>query len=377
MLCIITFHVTSITGAINTRVSGDLYAVLGNQALIFFFVISGFLLYRPYASALVSGRPRPNTRRYARRRVLRIVPAYWVALTLLAIVPGIVGVFTGDWWRYYFFLQAYSQRTLNGGIPPAWSLCVEISFYVLLPLWALLIRRLHTRMLRDRWLMSELAPLALLAGFGVLVQLAASRLIISNLLPTTLLGECTWLALGMSLAVASVSAQHSDRPSRAVTFVIERPGVCWIAAAGCLVAATAVLHPGGLFNIIISLQTKQPIPRTLAGILLSAGLSVFLVLPAVFGEDAGGIPRAILAWKPLVWLGLVSYGVYLYHLVVAELLGERLDPAHFSASGLGLAMSVHHLTTPTLFIATLAGSAAAAAASYYFIELPFLRRKEG
>lgn len=111
--------------------------------------------------------------------------------------------------------------------------------------------------------------------------------------------------------------------------------------------------------------------------MLTGGLSALVVAPAVFGERAGGIPRRILAWGPLAWLGLVSYGVYLYHLAVAELLGERSDPGHFSASGLGLVASVHHLTTPTLFILTLAGSAAAAAVSYYVIELPLLRRKEG
>ena len=373
VLCIIAYHATSITGEINKPVIGDLLAVLGNQALIFFFVISGFLLYRPYAAAHAAGRRRPNTARYARRRVLRIVPAYWTALTLMAIFPGIVGVFTGDWWRYYFFLQVYSSRTLGGGIPPAWSLCVEVTFYISLPLWAIMVRRLR----RGRaWLWSELLPLALVAALGALVQLAASRLVVSSLLATTLLGECTWIALGMALAVTSVAAQHRDRPSRAVRAVVEHPGLCWIGAAACLAGATAVLQPGGLFNIIISLNTKQPVARTLGGIVLSGGLSVLLVLPAVFGENAGGIPRRVLAWAPLAWLGLVSYGVYLYHLAVAELLGEQSDKAHFSASGLGLASTVHHLTTPILFLLTLAGSAAAAAVSYYVVELPFLRRKE-
>lgn len=377
VLCIIAYHVTSITGEINKPVIGDLLAVLGNQALIFFFVISGFLLYRPYAAAHAAGRRRPNTARYGRRRVLRIVPAYWTALTVMAIFPGIVGVFSGDWWRYYFFLQVYSNRTLGGGIPPAWSLCVEVTFYLSLPLWAILIRRIRGVLPGHSWLRSELIPLSLVAAFGVLVQVAASRLLVSSLLPTTLLGECTWIALGMALAVASVAAERSERPPQAVRAVIDHPGLCWLAAGACLVGATAVLQPGGLFNILVSLRTPQPFARTLGGILLSAGLSAFLVLPAVFGEDAGGLPRRVLAWGPLAWLGLVSYGVYLYHLAAAELLGEQSDRAHFSASGLGLAHRIHFLTTPSLFVLTLAGSAAAAAVSYYVVELPFLRRKEG
>jgi peptidoglycan/LPS O-acetylase OafA/YrhL len=205
---------------------------------------------------------------------------------------------------------------------------------------------------------------------------AASRLLVSALLATTLLGECTWLAIGMLLAVASVAVDRREHRPRLVGAVVEHPGICWLAAAACLAAATAILHPGGLFNIIVSLHTKQPYARTLSGIVLTAGLSVFLVAPAVFGDHAGGIPRRVLAWAPLAWLGLVSYGVYLYHLVAAELLGESSDPGHFSAGGLGLADKVHNFTTPVLFVLTLALSAALAAVSYYVVELPFLRRKE-
>jgi peptidoglycan/LPS O-acetylase OafA/YrhL len=376
VLCIIVYHVTSITGAINQPVTGDLFAVLGNQALLFFFVISGFLLYRPYAAAFAAGRPRPSTVRYGRRRLLRIVPAYWTALTVLAIVPGIAAVFTGDWWRYYFFLQAYWSRTIGAGIPPAWSLCVEVTFYVSLPLWAMLVRRLRTAPGVRTWTRAELVPLAVVAVFGVLVQVAASRLLISGLFATTLLGECTWLALGMALAVASVATERHG-PSRAARFVTARPGACWVGALACLIGATAVLQPGGLFNIIVSLHEKQPFARTLAGIVLTGGLGALLVAPAAFGEDAGGLPRRILRWAPLAWLGTVSYGVYLYHLTVAELIGESSDPGHFSGRGLGLVDHLHHLTTPILLVLTVLGSVVAAAVSYYVVELRFLRLKEG
>ncbi len=376
VLCIVLYHVASITGEINKPVLGDLIAVLGNQCLIAFFVVSGFLLYRPYVAAHAAGRRGPRTRRYLRRRALRILPAYWTALTLLAVFPGIVGVFSGDWWRYYFFLQAYSSRTLGGGIPPAWSLCVEVSFYLLLPLWAIAIRRAREALWPTRWLAVELIPLAAVALLGIAIQVAASRLLVSGLLPTTLLGECTWLALGMALAVWSVAADLRAAPSRAVAFITAHPGLCWIAAGACLAAATAILHPGGLFNIIVSLRTKQPFARTLSGIVFTGGLAAFLVAPAIFGERAGGLPRSVLAWRPLVWLGVVSYGVYLYHLAVAELLGESSDPGHISATGLGLAHRIVHLTTPILFALTVAGSVLAAAVSYYVVELPFLRRKE-
>jgi peptidoglycan/LPS O-acetylase OafA/YrhL len=334
------------------------------------------LLYRPYAAAHAAGRRRPSTRRYARRRILRIVPAYWTALTVLAIFPGIVGVFSSDWWRYYFFLQAYSNRTLGGGIPPAWSLTVEVSFYALLPIWALLIRFFGQRLGSRSWMRAELAGLTAVAAVGVAVQVAASRLAVSSLLATTLLGECVWLALGMALAVVSVEDQHRPVSRRPIAFVVRHPGLCWLGALACLLGATAVLHPGGLFNIILSLHERQPYVRTFAGLALTAGLSALLVAPAAFGEEAGGLPRRILAWRPLAGLGLISYGVYLYHLTLGELLGESTDPAHFSATGLGLAARIHHVTTPVLFVLTLLATVIAATISYRWVELPFLRLKE-
>ena len=51
-----------------------------------FFVISGFLLYRPFAASHMAGRPGPAVRAYFRRRALRILPAYWAALTIIVYV---------------------------------------------------------------------------------------------------------------------------------------------------------------------------------------------------------------------------------------------------------------------------------------------------
>jgi peptidoglycan/LPS O-acetylase OafA/YrhL len=366
VLAVLTFHTFAIGGAINRPVIGDAAAVLGSQGPILFFVISGFLLYRPYVAARAVHGTGPAPARYLRRRALRILPAYWLALTVLAIFPAVVGAFTGDWWRYYFFLQLYSSDTMGRGIPVAWTLCVEVSFYLLLPFWALAARRMR----------AELVGLALLAAVGITVQVLAARNVVSDLLATTILGQCIWLALGMALAVASVAAERAERPPRAVGAITERPGLCWLGAGAAFVALTAVLQPGGLFGIAQALATQQPVAKTLAAIALGIALNVLLVAPAIFGERAGGIPRRVLAAAPLAWLGLVSYGVYLWHLTVAEIIGFERDPGHFSATGLGLVGHVHHLATPLLFVLTLAVSAAIAAASYYLVELPFLRRKE-
>jgi peptidoglycan/LPS O-acetylase OafA/YrhL len=376
VLCIIAFHVSSITGALDKGIVGDGLAVLGPEALIQFFVISGFLLYRPFVSARAKGVPAPSTARYGRRRVLRIVPAYWVALTLLAIFPGIVGVFSGDWWRYYFFLQVYSPETVGGGIPVAWSLCVEVMFYVLLPFWAMGLRRLRLGSGGWAWLRAELAALAVVALGGIAVQVAAARNLVSDLVATTLAGQIVWFALGMALAVLSVAAARSDRESRLVRAVVEHPGLCWLGAGAAFVGLTFLLRPGGLLGIVQTLVQQQPVPKTIAAIALGLATNALIVLPAVFGERAGGLPRRVLASAPLAWLGMVSYGMYLWHLTITELLGRPSDPAQFSASGLGLVDKIDHVTTPILYVLVVGVTAAFAAASYYVIELPFLRRKE-
>jgi peptidoglycan/LPS O-acetylase OafA/YrhL len=366
VLAVITFHVVSLSGALARRVVGDVAAMLGSQGPILFFVISGFLLYRPYVAARAAGAPAPSIGRYARRRVLRIVPAYWLALTALALFPGITGVFSGDWWRYYLFLQLYWQDTVTGGIPVAWTLCVEASFYLVLPFWALAARRFGV----------ELRALAVVAAGGAAVQVAAARNELSDLLATTLLGQCTWLALGMALAVASVRAERAPRDPRAVRLVVAHPGLCWLGAGAAFAGLTALLQPGGVFGIARAVATQQPFAKTIAAIALGVAVNVLLVAPAIFGQGAGGLPRRVLAAAPLAWLGLISYGMYLWHLTVAQLLALPSAPGHFSADGLDLATKVDHLTTPVLFVLTLAATTAIAAVSYHLVELPFLRRKE-
>ena len=192
----------------------------------------------------------------------------------------------------------------------------------------------------------------------------------------SLAGQCTWLALGMAIAVASVAATRSRGDRRSVRWVGEHAGLCWIGAALAFAGLAAAVPPENVFALAGRVAAGQSIGATLRTIALTAALCALLVAPAVFGERGGGLPRRLLAWGPLAWIGLVSYGMYLWHLAIAEWIGLSSDPAHFSASGLGLTTSVHHARTLLLFVSTFAATAAVAAVSYYVVELPFLRRKE-
>jgi peptidoglycan/LPS O-acetylase OafA/YrhL len=85
----------------------------------------------------------------------------------------------------------------------------------------------------------------------------------------------------------------------------------------------------------------------------------------------------VLAAAPLAWLGLISYGVYLWHITIAELLILPASPHDFSAPGLDLVNRISQGATPLCLVLLLALACAIAALSYRFVELPFLRRKEG
>ena len=95
-------------------------------------------------------RSGPGLRDYFIGRFLRIYPAYWVALIAVVWVfqqPGpkqqINNV--GDFIAYFGLLQQYTAAHAFGGIQQAWTLCVEVAFYVFLPLWALGVRAVARR----------------------------------------------------------------------------------------------------------------------------------------------------------------------------------------------------------------------------------------
>jgi peptidoglycan/LPS O-acetylase OafA/YrhL len=313
-----------------------------------FFLISGFLLYRPFFNAELNGTPQPGMLKFAWRRVLRIVPAYWLALTVLAIYPGIPDVFTGDWWRYYFFLQIYDKFTAAQGIGIAWSLCVEISFYLLLPFYALATARLTRNMTIERRVRFQLALLAVIGIASITLRYFDQSVVVQ----ISLAGHLFWFTIGMALAVFSVAAQAGREPPALISAAAARPGWCWAAAAVVYVVMCLPLGSAPL-NLYYSPE-QEFVQHVLSGVLAAC-----IMLPAVFGDPAQGAVRRILAWRTLAWVGLVSYGIYLWHTEVALELVDRGATRWYEL-------------LPLVVVGTLL----AAAASYYFLERPILRYKD-
>jgi peptidoglycan/LPS O-acetylase OafA/YrhL len=367
VLSVIGFHVASLTGRLSEGPFGRVMFVLGGEAVIVFFVISGFLLYRPFVAARAAGRPLPRTGAFLLRRAFRIVPAYWVILTVFAIYPALH--FPDGWWRYYLFLQLYDGDTVLAGLPVAWTLCVEVTYYLLLPLWALGVRRLRPGPGPEGWVRPELIALAAAALGGFVIQVLAARQQVSHTVADTIIGQFPWMALGMALAVASVAVRRREQQPSWAGLVERRSGAIWLIGAGAL-AGLAAIAPTGLFGLLAAVTSVRPFGEALLHIVLSGVLAAAFVLPAIFGEHAGGIPRRILRFAPVAWIGTVSYSVYLWHLPVAQWIANRHDPLHFSETGLKLLGHVETGSTLLLYVATMALTAILAALTYYLVERP-------
>lgn len=324
-----------------------------------FFAISGFLLYRPFVAGQMGGSGVPHTGRFYRRRILRIVPAYWVALTILSIFPLSQDMFL-HWPKYYFFLQSYTPS--NYGISAAWSLGIEVGFYLALPAYVWLIGRTIARRSPGQRVKLELLVLAALSVFSAILysRTASGHEILVSL---SLFHYLYWFAVGMALALASVwfdqSATEGSRVSGALRAIGRHPGLCWLVGLLLFVLLGALVgspHSG------IAEGLTPAMVRWLIGPLVA----VAIVLPAVFSSSEKGLPRRLLGWPALGWLGLVSYGLFLWHNPIITLIARE-----------GWVQSGSQVARAFMYIGlALAITIPIAAISYYLVERPFLSLKE-
>lgn len=317
-----------------------------NMGVTVFFVLSGFLLYRPFVAARFAGRPGPAVGTYLTRRVLRVVPAYWLALTVFGLaLPLYVPVFGPGWSAYYLLGQTWVPDLTFGGLSPAWSLSVEASFYLLLPVVAGGLRRALGGMELRRQVQAELALYAVV----VAATSVAYRYLFdrgegpAGFLAWTILGHADWFAAGMALALVGVAVERGASPARALRFLGRHPGPSWLGAAAVFAAAGFV--DGNPANVVH---------------VMSLLVAVLLVVPAVVGDESGAGPvRRVLGSGPARWLGTVSYGIFLWNEPLASWFGAQ------GWFGTGTVLG-----GVLLFTFTVVAALAAGALSWYAVERP-------
>ena len=318
-----------------------------------FFVISGFLLYRPHVAARLDGRRRPATGPYLWHRALRILPALWLAVALAWVLLGGGRYDASRYLQVATFTQIYLDGFQVPGLTQMWSLSTEVAFYLVLPLLARALGRVggQSRVALRR----ELAALVLLGlvsvGWWLLVTQSAPAL---GLWLPAYLG---WFAAGMGLAVWSTARERGIFGRSPLDDLASAPGTAWTCALALFfVAATPVAGPYGL---------EMPTTGTaVTKNLLYALIAFLVVLPAVVvapESRAAGRVNTVLGTGVPRYLGQISYGVFAYHVTLLGLVERLLGHQTFGGQFL------------QLWLLTFVSSLALASASYFGVERPVSR----
>src|SRR3954447_16972229 len=290
-----------------------------------FFVLSGFLLTRPFLLASARGHRGPRPASYLWRRALRIFPAYWlVVAAALLWLPGNADATAVTWLRHLTLTQLYTPGWFAVGLNPTWSLCTEAAFYLLLPVIGLgLARLMRARPGRPRGVLVALGVAMVVGPVWTWCTTAAG----ATALPYRLwLPEYAgWFATGMALALATV-VDPSWLPARLARELASSLSTCWVAAALLFWIVTGPLARP--VNLSLETTPGQMVVRNLLYQLV-AGL---VVLPLVLGDQRGGPVRRFLSAPPVRFLGEASYGLFLGDAVLIEAAYAVFDWKPFTGS---------------------------------------------
>lgn len=304
-----------------------------------FFVLSGFLLFRPWVKAAATGSPWPSVRRYARNRVRRIMPAYVVTVLIAYVLYHYreAGPNPGHSWlgltRNLTLTQIYTDgylgKYLHQGLTQMWSLAVEAAFYVTLPLLAyLLLVLLSRRRWQPNLVLAALAALTLISpGWLVLVHIDrffpdGARL----WLPTYL----AWFLGGMMLTVLQ------QMGVRCYAFVAIPLAVICYFIVSTPIAGAPTTSPASL-------------PEALWKTGFYAVIATLAVAPLALGDQ--GWYSQVLASRPMVWLGEISYEIFLIHLITMEFAMVYIVRAHvYTGPMLNLFIATVVVTVPLAWL---------------------------
>lgn len=312
LLGIVVFHAWQFTGMGQRQPNGDLVDGLVSMvewAVSWFFVTSGYLLYRSFANRVLTGRSAGTTGDFLQRRLIRVLPAYWVAIVVVwsARNPTV----PGDWRdlvEHLTFTHGFDTQRIFWTIGPAWTMTTEVCFYLVLALLWRPVQRWCAPLGRRARLAVLAAPPSLLVLGGIGYQVWAVR-------SSGAEGDdwAVWFspaaqmpAFGLGMLMGLVLLLHRPVVSRRALGALLDVSPFAVLAALAFFDVDAVLPGRGGTTVLHDLMT----------LVFAAVLLTSLLRPA-----DRGINR-FWAWKGLVLLGAISFSVYLWHEPALLLMGH-------------------------------------------------------
>jgi peptidoglycan/LPS O-acetylase OafA/YrhL len=325
---------------------------IGWVGVAVFFVLSGFLITVHLIERRASGGVLETYPAYLRDRVLRVVPAYWAQIAILFaigwIATGSMPAWASTIPAHLAFLQNFRMDTHSAINGVFWSLPVEFMFYILAPFLVALTWRPQAS------LAGIAARAAVVAAAGIAVAVAWRAFCVRHwgtdvatlfwASATHLPGHTDQFAIGMAAALLFTAAGERAPHGR---------------ASDALVVAGLVALAGSMYLIDFRVEDYWKDSALFHGWLTLAASAISLVVLGVAGR--GPLARALFESRIVLWLGTVSYSVYLWHWIIGPPIGAWLGASGRLVFG------------PVALAAILA----TAAASYYLVERPFLRMKRG
>lgn len=356
-LLIVVHHVAYASGVTMNETYGRFTGRM-DVGVPIFFVLSGYLLSRPFVRSLMHDTSAPPTRDFLWKRFLRIFPAYWLALVLMLIIGAVAVRGPSGFFFSFFLIHVYHPDRAISGITQSWSLATEISFYLFVPLYTMTMARWTRRRHQNQRALMLMASLVFLYLLSVAFRTAVHVVDppFANVTPYWLPALIDIFAMGMGLAVL----REWSRFNHDIRTLCERvTSHAWWLLGGAVFVFWWVSTQ---FGLAVGLETstfeRETIRQGLYGV-----IGLLSVAPFALRDSTDSASRA-LGWRPLAWIGLVSYGVYLWHQVfITGEFTESTMPYELFDGGI-----------LDRLVITLSATFLIAAVSYHFFESPLLRR---
>ncbi len=308
---------------------------VGRTGVTLFFVLSGFLLFLPYAQTLLFEKECPQPKIYYIRRMLRIFPGYFFSLFILVMFTQMYLIQPSNWSQlvpFLTFTMGYRASSIING--PYWTLAVEFQYYLILPLIAFSISRLTRRVRPENRLWIVVGSLVALIVWGLVTDCYGSYFAshpdqtlliprpIFNVMLFVVYGDHSKFledfAVGMLIAVGYLYIMNS--PGKDLYLLRMRRLLLWLLIP-CIALFVYEALPNFTLPFVPSDFQTAPWINEFAFALCYG----YLVTVVLFNRPDGWLVH-MFSWTPLRWLGLISFSLYIWHRPLILMLAAHLGP---------------------------------------------------